>query len=179
MEMKSVIFLLLVFILVSLNVNSISVVSDYLVNDTLELMSGESKIYSIRLQNPANYEAGIKLEYDTTFMKVIDYEDVYILPPKTTGYKILFNITAPTKPGLYRVSYTVSEVEPSSGGGLPIRLKINRIFNLKVIKNPKKFYIGYNYAAYAVVILALLLYFFRRRIFKKPIKTKYHKSRKS
>ena len=116
----------------SFEAHAISVVSDYLANGTLELTESTSKIYSIRLQNPTDNEVGIKIDYDATFIKVIDYKDVYVLPPRTTGYRINFNVTAPKKTGEYTVGYTVSEVEPSAGGGLPIRLKINRNFKLRV-----------------------------------------------
>jgi len=169
--MKGIVLLLLAMAILSLSANAISVVSDYLVNDTLELAAGASKIYSIRLQNPTENEAGMKLDYDATFMKVISYQDVYILPPKTTGYRIEFNITAPEKPGLYRLSYTVSEVSPGGGGTLPILLKINRGFKLKATKNPNKFYINYDYLAYAVIVL-LLVYFFWKKKHGKLLNTK-------
>ena len=140
--MRCIIFLLFILVIASFKVNAISVVSDYLANDTLELIRGTSKIYGIRLQNPTENEVGIKLDYDATFMKVIDYKEVYTLAPKEIGRSILFNVTAPKEPGLYRVGYTVSEVEPSGGGGLPIRLKINRNFNLRIIEDPNKFHIS-------------------------------------
>lgn len=161
--MKVAILLLLALVLVSLEVNAIAVASDYLANGTLELIEGSSKIYSIRLQNPTDNEVGIKLDYDKTFMKVVDYKGVYTLQPKETGYKILFNVTALQKPGEYIVGYTVSEVEPSGGGGLPIRLKINRNFKLKIVKAPNKFHINYDYVAVAVIVLVFLLYAFRKK----------------
>src|SRR3989338_1773820 len=153
--MRGTIFLLLALATLSLQVNAISVASDYLTNDTLFLKKGESKIYGIRLQNPTDYEVGLKLDYDNTFMKVIDYKEIYILAPKETGYSILFNVTAPKKLGVYEASYTVSEVEPSGGGGLPIRLKINRTFNLKVIEDPNRIQINYFNLALAVALLVL------------------------
>ena len=73
--MKGATLLLLLFFILILKVNAISVVSDHLVNDTLELIAGSSKIYGIRLQNPTDSESAIKLDYDTTFIKVIDYKD--------------------------------------------------------------------------------------------------------
>ena len=173
--MRGVIFILLVLAIVTLKVNAISVASDYLTNDTLELISGTSKIYSIRLQNPSDYEVGIRLDYDATFMKAIDYKEIYILPPQTTGYRIEFNVTAPKKAGLHRVGYTVAEVEPIGGGGLPIRLKINRNFNLRVIEDPNKFKIDYDYVVYAVIVLAFLFYVFWQR---HNTKRKKHKSRR-
>ncbi len=172
--MKGVTFLLFLAIL-SLKVSAIAVASDYLVNDTLELIEGTSKIYSIRLQNPTTYEVGIKLDYDKTFMKVIDYKDVYTLAPKETGYRVLFNVTAPKEPGIYKVGYTVSEVEPDAGGGLPIRLRINRNFNLRVIEDPNKFYLNYDYVAYAVIILIFLLYIIKKKYAKKRTRQKNRK----
>lgn len=130
-------FLLSALAIAAVKVNAISVVSDFLENDTLELTEGTSKIYSIRLQNIANEEASLRLDYDTTYMKVIDYKEIYTLAPKETGYRILFNVTAPRKPGKYTVGYTVGEVEPGAGAGLPLRLKISKNFNLKVIEEPK------------------------------------------
>ena len=163
--MKRLIFILAVFALISLKVNAISVASDYLVNDTLELVAGTSKIYSIRLQNPTENEAGIKLDYDSTFVKLRDYQNIYTLPPKTSGYRVEFNITAPKKPGLYKIGYTVSEVEPAGSSGLPVRLKINKNFYLRVIEEQTKpnssYSVPANYSGliYAVILILLIFLF--------------------
>ncbi len=157
-------------LILSLDVNAISVVSDYLANDTMVLMTGTSNMYSIRLQNPTNNEIGIRLDYDKTFMKVIDYQEVYILQPQTTGYKILFNVTAPEKTGLYTIGYTVGEVEAGGSGGVSIRLKINRNFNLKVIEDPNKFHINYFLLLYVVILFIVAFVLLRmaiRRTFRK------------
>ena len=168
--MKGAIFLLLVLLTASLQAKAISIVSDYLVNDTLELIEGTSKIYSIRLQNPTDYETGIKLDYDPTFIKVIDYKEVYTLAPKTTGYRVEFNVTAPQKPGLYRAGYTVSEVEPAGSGGLPIRLKISRNFNIRAIKEPNKFYINYFLVGYILVLAIAAFALFKKMTRKSATK---------
>lgn len=169
--MKGIIFLLLVILTSIPHANALSVVSDYLANDTLELISGNSKIYSIRLQNPTDGEVGIKLDYDSAFMRVTDYKELYVLPPKTTGYRIEFNVTAPKEPGLHRVGYTVSEVE-SGGEGLAIRLKINKNFNLKVTEKPNKFHLNFNYVIYAAMIIVFLIYVFRKKRIEKRSKRK-------
>ena len=172
--MRGVIFLILVMAIACLKVNAISFSSDYLVNDTMVLIEGTSKIYKIVLQNPTNYDIGMKLDYDNTFMKIIEPKEVYILPPKEM-YTVMFNVTAP-EPGLYTIGYTVSEVEPGGGaGGVPIRLKINRNFNLRVVEDPNKFHLNYDYAAYAVIVLAFLFYVFWQR---HNAKRKKHKSRR-
>ena len=151
-------FFLLALAAASAESNAIAVASDYLVNNTLELIRGTSTLYSIRLQNPTDYVVGIAVDYDDSFMKVIDYKDVYILQPKETGYKILFNVTAPNKPGLYSIGYTVGEVEPGGGGGVGLRLKINKNFNLRVIKDPNRFYLKPDYIAYGAIAAAFLFY---------------------
>lgn len=170
-KMRSVIFLL-ILVAASLNVNALSVASDYLINNTMELMEGTSKIYSIRLQNPANEEVGVKLDYDASFMEVINYKETYILPPKTPGHRIEFNVTANKKPGLYTVSYTVNEVEPSGGGGLPIRLKINRNFNLRIAEDPNKLSINYYLIGYIAVLSILAFALFKKITARKSYKKK-------
>ena len=179
--MKRLTLILAVFALISLKANAISVASDYLADDTLELISGTSKIYSIRLQNPTDKEASIKLDYDSTFVKARNYQNIYTLPPKTPGYRVEFNITAPKEPGLYRIGYTVSEVEPAGSSGLPVRLKINKNFYLRVIEGSKmpedlnmpnashaasSNYSGLIYAA--ILILIIFLFF----IWKSSLKSK-------
>ena len=164
--MKRLTLILAVFALISLKANAISVASDYLADDTLELISGTSKIYSIRLQNPTDKEASIKLDYDSTFVKARNYQNIYTLPPKTPGYRVEFNITAPKEPGLYRIGYTVSEVEPAGSSGLPVRLKINKNFYLKVIEDTNNPYPNYpvpaNYSRliYAIILILLIVLFF-------------------
>jgi hypothetical protein len=172
--MRGVIFLVLVMAIACLKVNAISVSSDYLVNDTMVLIESTSKIYKIVLQNPTNYEIGMKLDYEKTFIKVIDYKEVYILPPKEM-YTVQFNVTAPEEIGVYTIGYTVSEVEPGGFGGVPIRLKINRNFKLNVVKNPDKFYINNDYVAYAVIILIFLLYIIKKKYAKKRTRQKNKK----
>ena len=130
--MRGAIFLILAVAILATNVASLGVVSDYLVNNSMGLKSGESKTYGIRLQNPTENEIGIKIDYDKNIMKLLDETEVYILKPKESGYRITFSVTAPMQPGFYTVGYTVSEVQPNGGGGISVRLKINKNFNLKV-----------------------------------------------
>ena len=160
--MKGIIFLLLAFALVIMQANSLSFVSDSLTNNTMELIDGTSRLYGIRLQNPSDNEIGVKLDYDTEFMKVIDYKDVYVLQPKETGYGILFNVTAPKKTGSYTLGYTVSEVEPGGGSGLALRVKINRSFTLKIIENPKKIHINYLLVAYVILLIIAMIAIVRK-----------------
>ena len=176
--MRVVILLILIAITLSFNVNALAVVSDFLENDTLFLEDGTSKLYGIRLQNPSSEETQLKLTYDDTIAKIIDYEEIYTVPPKSSK-AITFNITTPRKfnPGdTYVVSYTVHQLS-GSGGGIPVLLKINKNFNVKIIRVPDKFYINYSYIAYAAIAVALLSYVFWKIImsYSVKIRNKYFK----
>lgn len=175
--MKAIILVSLIIAVSILDVGALSVVSDYLENGTLILLDDESKLYGIRLQNPSPQEIMLKVTYDDTIAKIVDYEEVYTLLPKTSR-AIFFNVSAPKKfkPNeIYAVGYTVHQLS-GSGSGVPILLKISRSFNVKIIKNPGKFYLNYPYIAYAVIALASLIYIFRKRHI--PLKNKVIKHRK-
>lgn len=169
--MRAVIFILFMAIILSLNVNALAVVSDYLENDTLLLVDGTSKLYSIRLQNPSSEKINLQLTYDNTTAKIIDYKEIYTIPPKTNK-PILFNISAPkAKPSdTYTVSYTVHQL-PGTGPGVPILLKINKNFKVKIIKDPNKFYISdyYQYTPYAIIILIIILFLLKKGFIKKKL----------
>lgn len=165
--MKLAIFVLL-GIMLSLNVKALAVASDYLENNTLVLIEETSKIYSIRLQNPDSREIKVKLDYSTGIMKVIDYKEEYILPPKSSA-RIEFNVSAPKydkSNDIFALGYTVHQLTAPSGGGIPFLTKINKNFKLKVIKNPSRFHVNYDYVAYAVIALAFLLYVYRKKFAK-------------
>ena len=189
--MKSAISIFLIIAL-SLNAKALAVASDYLEDNTLTLMEGSSKIYSIRLQNPDSYEARFKVDYDKQFMKAIDFKEEYVLPPQSTT-RIEFNVTSPKydeKNNLFVVSYTVHQLSGGSGGTFFLT-KISKNFKLKVEKNPDenpskfdvgydyKSYVNYKYAAYAVVALAFMLYVFSKKLLKKNKAQKgFYKNRK-
>ena len=165
--MRVVIFILFV-ILLSFNVNALAVASDYLKNDTMILEDDESKIYGIRLQNTGLGEIYLKVTYDDTVAKIIDYQEFYTVSPESS-YEILFNISPPKKSRpneVFTVSYTVHELG-GKGGSLPILLKINKNFNVRIIKNPEKIYLeDYSYVTYSVIALVFLLYVFRKNIMR-------------
>ena len=184
LKMKLIIFIFLIAVS-SLNAKALAVASDYLEGNILALMEGSSRIYSIRLQNPDSYEARFKVNYDRQFMKAMGFEEEYVLPPQSTA-RIEFNVTAPKydeKDNLFAVSYTVHQLSGGRGGTFFLT-KISKNFKLKVEKKPDenpgklevkhdyKFFANYNYAVYAIAILAFLLYILGRGLLKK---TKHRK----
>ena len=192
-KMKSAILIFLIIAL-SLNAKALAVASDYLEDNTLTLMEGSSKIYSIRLQNSDSYEARFKVDYDKQFMKAMDFKEEYIIPPKLS-VRIEFNVTAPKyndNNDVFVVSYTIHQLSAGSGGTFFLT-KISKNFKLKVEKNTNankninnldvnygsKFYVNYGYLAYAVVALAFMLYVFRKKLFKKnKARRSFYKNRK-
>src|SRR3989338_7755174 len=136
LKMKAIISIFLIIAL-SLNAEALAVASDYLEGNTLMLIEGSSRIYSIRLQNPDPYEARLKLDYDSQFMKAMGFEEEYVLPPKSAA-RIEFNVTAPKydeKNSMFVISYTVYQLSGGSGGSFFLT-KISKTFKLKVKKKP-------------------------------------------
>ena len=170
--MRLIIFILLIALAFSFNARALGVASDYLENSTLILMEGTSKLYGIRLQNPGLEEIYIKLTYNEDIAKIVDYEEIYKIPPKSSK-SVFFNISSQnSKQGTYTVGYTVHQLSGSSSG-VPILLKINKNFNVNIIENPEnkitKDAVIRNtgsYLAYVAVALALLLYIFGKKVFK-------------
>ena len=161
--------------MLSFNVYALSVASDFLENDTLFLMEGTSKLYGVRLQNPASEQIYLQITYDGGIVKIVDYEETYIVPPKSSK-AIFFNISAPkSKPDdNYAVAYTIHQLS-GSGSGVPLLLKINKNFNVKIIENPdkpgtsksdvNKSNISYTYVLSALALL-FLVYTLRKNRFK-------------
>src|SRR3989338_10954539 len=92
LKMKLIIPIFLIIAL-SLNAKALAVASDYLEGNTLTLMEGSSRIYSIRLHNPDSYESRLKVDYARQFLTAMDFKEEYILQPKSTA-RIEFNVTA-------------------------------------------------------------------------------------
>lgn len=169
-------------LVLSISVKALAVASDYLEDNTIVLREGASTIYSIRLQNPDSAESKVKVVYDNQFMKALNFKEEYTIQPKSSE-RVEFNVTAPKydkNNDLFVLSYTVHQLSSSSGGGIPFLTKINKNFKLKVAKNPSKFHISYDYAAYAVIALTLLVYIFWKKLYRKPAKKtkKVNKNRK-
>ncbi|MBS3104651.1 hypothetical protein J4234_00165 [Candidatus Woesearchaeota archaeon] len=179
-KMRLIALFLILFLLSlasSLSAKALAVASDHLEGNTLTLIEGTSKIYGIRLQNPDSSESRVKVDYDGQFMKLLDYREEYILPPQSST-RIEFNVTAPNydkNNDSFTLSYTVHQLSAPSGSGIPFLTKINKNFKLKVARDPNKFYIDYDSAAYLTVILAFLLYIFWKKNKARKGKRKFRK----
>ena len=149
-----------------LDVGALSVASDYLEGNTLQLVEGNSTVYSIRLQNPEQYELRVKVDYDARFMQTAGFKDEYVLQPQETA-RIEFNITAPKyKKGenIFSLSYTVHQLSGAGGSGVGFSPKISKGFKLEVLKSPDRFYIDPLYIVLPAMALAFLLFVSRKNI---------------
>lgn len=167
---------LIIFILLSmassLNVEALAVASDYLQDNTLELIESTSTIYSIRLQNPESYETIVKIDYDTGFMKALDFKGEYTLPPESST-RIEFKVTAPKyneSNSLFVLGYTIHQLSGGGGGGVPFLTKINKNFKLKVVEDLDEFHI--NYAIVVIIIVLSIIIFFLLRSASKNLNRK-------
>jgi len=179
-----VVILILISLVLILDVEALAVASDYLEKDTLTLIEGTSKIYSIRLQNIDSNDARVKVEYDKNIMEAINFQEIYTLPPKSST-RIEFNITAPKynkKNNIFIMSYTVHQLTGPSGSGIGFLTKINKNFKVEVLRDPDKVYV--DYIVVAAIALALFLYIFmknitgyreKRKIFRKKLLKKKNK----
>lgn len=163
--MRFIVLILTALILIS-NVEALAVASDYLEDNTLQLIEGTSTIYSIRLQNTGSDETRVKIDYDGTLMKAIDFKEEYTLPPKSST-RIEFNVTAPEykkNSNVFTLSLTAHQTAVGGASGIGFLPKINKNFKLEVLKNPDRFYIDPLYMVYAAIVLAFLGLVHRKKI---------------
>lgn len=149
----------------SLDAGALAVASDYLEDNTLKLVEGNSTIYGIRLQNPDDYDLAVKVDYDKGLMQAIDFKEEYLVHPGETA-SVKFNITAPKyKKGenIFPLTYTVHQLG-IGGSGVGFSPKISKGFKLEVAKSPDRFYIDPLYIVLAAMALAFLLFVSRKKI---------------
>jgi len=166
--MKKLIFIFL-FVCLIYKANALGVSSDFLENNTLELIDGSSTIYGIRLQNPDEEEVNVRLVLNSNTAKIINYKEIYTLSKGKT--EVLFNITAPEDArigDIYGVGYYMEPVSALGGGGIPIGMKINKDFKVKIIRDTNKFYFeSWHLFVLVGIILLLIILYRNRNIYKK------------
>lgn len=163
--MRFIALILTALILIS-NAEALAVASDYLQDNTLQLIEGASTIYSIRLQNTGSDETRVKIDYDSALMKAIDFKEEYTLPPKSST-RIEFNVTAPEykkNNNVFALSYTAHQIAGGGIGGIGFLPKISKNFKLEVLKHPDRFYIDPLYIVFAVIVIVFLGSIHRKKI---------------
>ena len=157
-------FILLLF---SLEAYAIGISSPYLENNTIQLIKGQSTIYSINLQNPEDIDINVKISYSSDVAKIIDYKEVYTLLAGKLDTPVSFNKTASEETKInkiYTVSYSVKPLSIPGGGTLPMTMSIAKQFNVKIIKDPDKagtYVLGY-YAAFIAIAMIIFIFIWKK-----------------
>ena len=155
--MKKLIFI--VFLILFLKeVIAIGIVTDYLENNTLELMEGTSTTYQILLQNTEE-EINVRVGLDSEIAEIINYEEEYILPAGISHTPIVFNITAPKHAkvgGKYVIGYYMEPIS-GKGGAIPFGIRMNKQLIVKITKDPDKSHIGDYLYMFIIVSIILVL----------------------
>jgi len=78
-------------------VQAIGLNMDYLPDNTLKLHAGESAIYGVRIPNIADEEVRVVFTVESSgdVVRVIDPEDVYIIPPKKLDTAVNMRVIIP------------------------------------------------------------------------------------
>jgi hypothetical protein len=151
-------FSVLFFVLLFEQVGAVGIVTDYLNDNTLNLVDGSSTTFKILLQNVDSEELKVRVGIDSDIAQIIDYKDVYTLPPGVSNTPVLFNITSPKNAKVVEI-YTVSyHMEPQSAGGgtVAIGMRMNKDFKVRIIKDPNKLY-PEDYFARAILIAVIII----------------------
>jgi hypothetical protein len=174
--MKYLAPLALFILVISLQASAISVVSDFLENDTLVLKEHESKLYGIRIQNGKDYSQHFRVTYDGEYATILDYKGQYEVPPKSS-VSIKFNLSSDKMPKGEPISigYSVHELS-GAGEGVPILLSINKNFNVKVEESGAEPNINPINPEVLAVLAIILLYLAYRACLKS--KTQKNKRKK-
>jgi hypothetical protein len=127
--MKNIIIFLILLILVSYTALAIGVAQEYLKDNMLTMKSGVSRIFTITLQNSDNFSLNVKVELQSTIAHIINYQEIYTIPPKYYDSYVRINITIPIGAKIgdrYPIDYYVQPLVLSDGAMIPVNLRINK-----------------------------------------------------
>lgn len=133
---KSCVALAFLFILCSACIHAIGVAQDYLPENTLFLTPGSSYIFTITLQNENSEELHVKLVLNSDIAVIVNPKPYYLIPGKFYNTKVYVNISISKETKLntqYAVGYYVQPLINSSGAMIPLNLRINKQFFVKVV----------------------------------------------
>lgn len=153
------------------DVTGIGIVTNYLENNTLQIMKGTSTIYEIEIQNTEE-EMKVKLVLQSDIAKVIDYQEEYTLPKGVSNTPIYFNITTPNNARVgdeYTINYYVQPLS-AKGGNIQFAIALNKNFKVKIIEDPNKPIPKVHFyqfiIAFFLLVLFIVLYKNYKNIFK-------------
>jgi hypothetical protein len=131
--MKRLAILVIFILLISGSVHAIGVAQEYLKDNILQMAPGTTRIFTITLQNSDNSSLNVKLSLNSKIASIIQYQEIYTIPPMFYDLYIRLNITVPAdaKIGeIYPVDYFVQPLVLADGAMIPINLRINKHFSV-------------------------------------------------
>jgi len=137
--MKKLFIILAFFVsimLFSVGVYAIGVAQEYLNDNTLYLAPGTSRLFTITLQNGDSDDIKVRIVLDSEIATITDALEIYTIPAKFYDMFIRLNITVPKDANIgaiYPISYYVQPITEADGSMIPINLRINKHFNVKVV----------------------------------------------
>jgi len=177
MAWKEILVGLIVLICIS-NVVAFAVSSDYWSGNSLRLAPGETKEFSLILQNLVG-TSDLKLRAVVTsgssVLRLADSNDIYIVPAgEKKNVNLIASIPSDSQPGqVYNVKVDFSEITESSGGEFRLGTAIGQSFDIIVL--PEKTEESNNsvilYVVAGAALLVIVVAFILVRVIKRKNKS--------
>ncbi|MBU0471039.1 MAG: hypothetical protein KKF65_00315 [Nanoarchaeota archaeon] len=136
--------MLLILLLFIPIVNGLGVAQDFLQDDTLKLLKGETHYFKLILQNSEDIQVFVKVEVESEIAEIEDEKELYELSPKSYHNEVFLKITSPKNAKLgdsYKVSYAVTPVVKQEGGQIGMNMRIRQSFDVVIVDEDG---VGYN-----------------------------------
>lgn len=127
---------ILILFLIVPSVLGLGVAQDYLEDDTLRLMNGETHYLKIILQNPEDVDVPVSISVNSEVVEIFEPKEYYNLSAKSYDNVIYLKITAPKDGKIgdkYEVTYSVSPYKSQEGGMVGLNMKITRKFYVLIV----------------------------------------------
>jgi LPXTG-motif cell wall-anchored protein len=174
---------LIILICIS-NISAFAVSSDYWGGHSLQLNPGETKEFSLTLQNlvgTSDLRVKAIVTSGSAILKLADPSNVYLIPAgekKNVNFKAIMPIDA--KPGqTYNVKIDFSEMRDSSSGEFGFGTAIGQNFDVVAMLPPEQKPTGVNKNLMFAIIIGVALIAIIILVLKKSKKRKPHKKIKS
>ena len=132
------ILVFLIFLCFVPSAHSFGLASSYLKNRTMLLYPGESRDYTVEIQNNAESEMRFSLKLNSDIARLIEPRDFYMVGGENKIIPVAIKITVPTKAKInqeFSVHYTLSPVS-ESGGQIGINIEFSDQFKVVVVEKP-------------------------------------------
>ena len=178
---KEVLIGLIVLICIS-NISAFAISSEYWRENPLRLYPGESKAFSLVLQNGGtsnlNLKANVMSGYNV--LKIADPSNVYTIPAGQMGQaNFIATVPSDSKPGkVYSVQIDFAEVKDSKSGEFGFGTAIGQSFDivtLSAVEQPAGLNKPVVFIIAGIILLAIIIFILRKKLKKKK---SHHRKRR-